>query len=112
MAQREAVEVGRSKLNEELLKKLKKLGYISDYKDSSESKYFFTVILNYDKGSAAMTDVRLYSTPGRRYYVSYKELKPVIGGMGWSIISTPKGLLTNIEAQKEKVGGELLFNIW
>ena len=112
MAQKETVVVPRSKLNEEVLKKLKSLKYIQDYSNNSESKYSFNVALNYDRGVAALTDVQVYSKPGRRYYVSYKELKPVVGGMGWSIISTPKGILTNIEAQKEKIGGELLFNIW
>ena len=59
-----------------------------------------------------MTDVQIFSKPGRRYYVSYHDLKLIMGGLGYSILSTSKGILSNKEARKSKVGGELLFSIW
>ena len=70
------------------------------------------VELIYTKGVPALTDVKLVSKPGKREYVSYKDLKSVMNGMGVSFLSTPKGILTNREARKEKLGGELLFMIW
>lgn len=111
MARKETILVKKSRFNESILKKLKELSYVASYEQADDAHYY-EVSLKYDEGMPAVTEVRIYSKPGRRFYVSYKELKPVIGGMGYSVISTPKGIITNIEAQKEKVGGELLFNIW
>ena len=56
--------------------------------------------------------VKVLSKPSRRLYAGYKELKSVKGGFGFLFISTPKGVLTDREARKEKVGGQLLFEIW
>ncbi len=70
------------------------------------------VELSYADGMPAMTDVKIYSKPGRRWYVTVKKIKTVFGGLGAAIISTPKGILTNQEAKKEKIGGELLFEVW
>lgn len=89
--------------------KLAKLGYVKEAKKEGNT---LIAELIYHGHAPRVTDVRIFSTPGRRYYVSYKDLKAVIGGLGHSILSTPKGILSNIEARKEKVGGELLFNIW
>ncbi|MCL4363651.1 30S ribosomal protein S8 [Patescibacteria group bacterium] len=71
-----------------------------------------TIELLYQEGQPALTDVKVFSTSGRRYYVSYRELKPVMSGYGFSIISSPQGIVTNKEARLKKLGGELLFNIW
>jgi small subunit ribosomal protein S8 len=68
--------------------------------------------LIYTKGVPALTDVKLVSKPGKREYVSYRDLRNVMNGMGVSFLSTPKGIMTNREARKEKLGGELLFMIW
>ena len=111
MARKETILVKKSRFNESILKKLKELNYVASY-EQAEDAHYYEVSLKYDEGMPAVTEVRIFSKPGRRYYVSYKDLKPVIGGMGYSVISTPKGIITNLEAQKEQVGGELLFNIW
>jgi small subunit ribosomal protein S8 len=79
---------------------------------SGEIKKEIIIDLLYKDKNPALTDIKIYSKPGRRYYVSYRHLKPVLNGLGYSILSTPKGILTNIEAKKLKVGGELLFEIW
>jgi small subunit ribosomal protein S8 len=68
--------------------------------------------LKYDEGVPALTDVKIFSTPGRRWYTAYNELKPVLGGMGHALISSSQGVMTGSEARKAKVGGELLFHIW
>jgi len=98
-----------STYKEAVAKKLVQLEYIKSVKTDGRS---LILELLYNEHVPVLTDVKLFTKPGRRHYVSYKELKSVLGGIGYSILSTPKGILTNREARKEKVGGELLFNIW
>ena len=113
MAKKDSVIVNHSKINIEILKKLKDLGYIKSYEVSTDKIKKIIVDMLYDKQqSSKFTDVKVISTPGSRYYVSYKDLKPIVSGMGYSILSTPMGILTNKEARLKKTGGELLFNIW
>lgn len=112
MSRRESIESPYSKFREAVLKKLQALEYIEDYTVEGEEVKTITINLKYEEGQPAVTDVQLFSKPGRRWYITVKELKPVVGGMGYAFISTPKGILTNIEAKKQQVGGELLFHIW
>lgn len=107
-----AIESPHSKSREEILKKLVKLGFVKSYKIKGEIKKSFTIELVYKEKTPALTDVKVFSTPGRRWYVAANELRPVQGGMGYAIISTSQGLMTNVEAKKKKTGGELLFHIW
>lgn len=112
MASKDQTTIPHSRLKEEVTKKLAELGYIKTYKVSGEKFKKIDIELTYENSSPALTDVRIFSKPGRRYYVSYTKLKPVIGGLGVSILSTSKGIKTNKEARQEKIGGELLFSIW
>ncbi len=114
MAGKEKVLSPYSKFREAVLEKLKSLGYIKDFrvKEVRPKVKQIEIELLYKKKGVAMQDVKIYSKPGRRWYVSYREITPVKGGKGHAIISTSKGVLTNIEAKKKKVGGELLFEIW
>ncbi len=114
LAGKDNVSASYSKFKEEVLKKLKQLKFIKDYKieEVDSVKKVLLIDLLYIENNPVLTDVKIYSKPGRRYYVSYKELKPVLSGYGYSILSTPKGIMTNKEARLKKVGGELLFNIW
>lgn len=109
MTGNESVEVLYSKFNEEVLKKLMQLGFINKF-EIRERKIF--VELLYRDSSPALSEVKLYSKPGGRHYVSYKDLKQVMGGLGYSIISTSQGVMSNKEARDKKLGGELLFSIW
>lgn len=109
MVGNETIAAPYSRFSEEVVKKLTQLGFLKTYKSDQKS---IQVTLSYSDKQPAMTDVKIFSKPGRRLYVSYKDLKPVLGGLGYSIISTPKGILTNKEARKLKIGGELLFSIW
>ncbi len=111
MAKRESISTPYSGVREAIVKKLVKLGYLADYTLDKENKQL-DIQLRYEDGSPVLTDVQLFSTPGRRWYVSYTELKPVLSGYGYSLLSSSKGIITNIEAKKLKIGGELLFNIW
>lgn len=112
MARKETVEVNFSKLNREILKKMKELGLIKDFKEEGEKIKKIIVYLNYIDKSPAFSEVKIFSRPGRRWYTSYKKITPVLGGLGVAFISTSKGLLTDKEARRLKVGGELLFSVW
>lgn len=112
MTKNETCECPHSQYRESILKKMQQLGYIAGYSVEGEVIKTITVELAYTKGVPAMTDVAIVSKPGKREYISYKDLKSVMNGMGVSFLSTPKGILSNREARKEKLGGELLFKIW
>ncbi len=112
MASLNEVKSPYSRFREDVLKKLIKLGFVKDYQIEGEKIKTINIELLYNDNVPALTEVEFFSKPGRRYYVNYKHLKPVLGGLGFSIISTSKGILTNKEARKMKIGGELLFNIW
>lgn len=112
MAKKEVIESPYSKLREKILKKLVQIKYIKSYSVTGDIKKDLTIDLLYKDNVPVFTDVKIFSTPGRRWYVTKKKLKPVLNGMGYSILSTPQGIMTNIEAKKNNLGGELLFNIW
>jgi len=111
LAKKEKVEVLCSNFNLNILKKLKELKYVKDYFKKEDGKKIEVELL-YNNSQPALTDVKIHSRMGRRIYRSYRKLKPVLNGLGFSIISTSKGVITNVEAKKLKVGGELLFDIW
>ena len=112
MTKNETLMTPHSSYREAVLKKLQQLNYIKSYSVEGDIVKTIEVELSYTKGVPALTDVKLVSKPGKREYVSYKDLKSVMNGMGVSFLSTPNGILTNREARKAKLGGELLFMIW
>ena len=115
MAKKEKIESPYSKFREAVLKKLKQVGFIKDYKVEEVRPKIkkFVIELKYTKtGEPVLSDVKIYSKPGRRWYVGYRDITPVKGGRGYGILTTPKGVLTNVEAKRQKVGGELLFEVW
>jgi len=113
LSKRERVKAPYSKLKEEIVKKLVQTGYIKKYKiEGEKAKKRIVIDLAYKNSKAAFIDLKIYSKPGRRWYTRSEDLKAVLGGLGVSIVSTSKGILTNNEARKIKIGGELLFSIW
>lgn len=112
LAKNEIIESPHSRFKEEILKLLKDIGFIKDFQTEGEIKKRFIIKLFYKNKRPALTDIKIISKPGQHQYVSYKDLKPVLGGLGYSVLSTPQGILTDKQAKKKKVGGELLFNIW
>lgn len=112
LAGKETIVSPYSKLRENILRKLVDLGYIKNYQITGDKIKRINIELLYKDGQPALTGVKIFSKPGRRYYVSYRQLKSVLGGYGVSVLSTSKGVLTEAEARKTKIGGELLFNIW
>lgn len=112
MNRKDVIESPYSSFKKALLEKLKKLNYINDYTVTGDKIKKITIELLYKDNQPVLSDIKIMSKPGRKHYASYKELNPVLNNFGYSILSTPKGIMTNKEAQKEKVGGELLFEIW
>jgi len=112
LARKETVVVSFSRFKEAIAKKLVDLKFIKNYKIDGDKIKKIIINLSYEKGEPVFSDVKIYSTPGRRDYVSYRDLKPVLSGYGHSILSTSLGILTGKEAKSKKVGGELLFSIW
>ncbi|HEX2714552.1 MAG TPA: 30S ribosomal protein S8 [Candidatus Acidoferrales bacterium] len=109
------VDVPASKLKTEIARILKEEGYISTYKLVEENKVRKTlrVFLKYtpDKRSV-ISGLRRVSRPGSRNYVGASEIRAVVGGLGISILTTPRGLMTGRAARKARVGGELLCEVW
>ena len=103
-----------SRMKIELAKILKEEGYLSSYKVVEENKHKvlrLTLKFTPDKRSV-ITDMRRVSRPGCRVYLSKSEIRPVVGGLGTSILTTPKGVMTGRAAKRAGVGGELLCEIW
>lgn len=113
MARHDSVRVNHSKLNQALAEILKTEGYISDV-SVDETTRFPELVLNlrYVGRQPAVTDVRRLSKPGRRLYSPSKTIPRSLGGYGITIISTNKGVMTDSQARKLNVGGELLCQIW
>ncbi|MDD4624872.1 MAG: 30S ribosomal protein S8 [Candidatus Paceibacterota bacterium] len=103
-----------SNLKFQILGILKKEGFILDAKKKGKDpKKRILVDLKYNEdGSSAVSSIKRISKPGRRVYNQYQELKPVRSGYGISIISTSKGLMTNKDARKQKIGGEVIAEVW
>ncbi|MGA2510714.1 MAG: 30S ribosomal protein S8 [Candidatus Acidiferrales bacterium] len=108
------VDLPSSKLKVEIARILKDEGYLANFKVVEEKgKKTLRVFLRYtpDRHSV-ITDLKRISRPGSRRYVGKAGIRPVVGGMGISILSTPRGLMTGQSARKEGVGGELLCEVW
>ena len=112
MARKEVITSPYSAYKEAILKKLFELKFIESYEVEGDVKKNMVIKLKYEEGNPAITDVKIYSKPGMRLYISYKNLKPVLSGFGYSVLSTSKGIMTDREAKKAKLGGELLFSFW
>jgi small subunit ribosomal protein S8 len=107
------VDIPGSKLKLELARVLKEQGYIKNYKFVEDDKQgVLRVYLKYVSEKPVIYGLERVSKPGRRMYTKSREIKPVLNGLGISILSTSKGLMTDKQAKKENVGGEVLCNIW
>lgn len=104
-----SIKVKFSKLTLNICRILKKEGYITDCKPKDRE---IEVFLKYDGRSPILTDLKRVSKPGLRVYQGAKNLPFVLNGLGIAIISTPKGLMTDKQARKIGVGGEVMALIW
>jgi small subunit ribosomal protein S8 len=111
--QKETVEVPFSNMNLEIAKILEKNDFVGKAeKKGKKTKKIIEIALKYDGKDPAVSGLKVISKPGQRIYVQSKNIKNVRGGYGISIVSTSKGLMTNKEARKQKVGGELICEVW
>ena len=108
------VDVPASKLKTEIARILKEEGYIANYKAAEEEgRAVLRVYLKYGSNNeAAIRDLARVSRPGCRVYVGRDEIRRVQGGLGISIMTTPKGVMTGRQARREGVGGEILCEVW
>ncbi|WP_462268247.1 30S ribosomal protein S8 [Desulfobacter sp.] len=108
------VDIPGSKIKREMVRVLKEQGYIKDYKFfEDETQGVIRVALKYvSEGEPTIFGIQRVSKPSCRVYAKSKDIKPVLNGLGISIISTSKGLMTDRQAKEAKVGGEILCNVW
>lgn len=103
-----------SNLKTQIAKVLKDNGFIVDYANATaDKKRNLTIKLKYDaKGNRVISGLRRISRPGLRVYSEVDELPKVINGLGIAVVSTSKGVMTDAEARKARLGGEVLAFVW
>ena len=108
------VDIPGSKIKQEMVRVLTEQGYIKDYKFlDNETQGLIRVYLKYVKdGSPTIFGIRRVSKPSCRVYSKSQQIKPVLNGLGISIVSTSKGVMTDKQAKEANVGGEILCNVW
>ena len=107
------VQLPSSKFKVKIAEVLKSEGYIIDYKVSQESnKPYLEINLKYNSGNPVISSIQRVSKPGRRIFSRAESLPKINNGLGIAIISTPKGVMTDIDARKQKVGGEIICKVF
>ena len=114
LAKKKVVDVRWSKIKEKIGEILVKEGYLKAIKvETGENNFkILKMELIYHSNQPALTNVKRISKPGKRVYKSTKLIPRVYNGYGFAIISTPKGVMTNKQAKQNKIGGEILVEIW
>lgn len=110
------VEIPASNIKKEITKILFEQGYVLSYKFFSEKEGHesIKIALKYDKESkdSVIKEIQRISKPGLRKYASYKDMPRILNGLGIAIVSTSRGVMTNKQAKREKVGGELICYVY
>jgi small subunit ribosomal protein S8 len=113
LARHERTEVPASHLKQHIAEILKAEGYIADVRPSEAGAGKLTIVLKYGRDrTSAIDGIRRVSRPGRRVYVRHDHIPRVLSGMGVSILSTSRGVMSDKDARRQKVGGELLCEVW
>lgn len=114
MAGLETVDIPRSEMKAEIARILKREGYIRDYTtEAAEGKRVLRVYLKYTMDhEPVVRGIKRISKPSLRRYVGAGTIPRVLGGLGVAILSTSSGLLTDREARKRNIGGEILCYVW
>lgn len=112
-AEHEKVDIPSSRLKVRIAEILKSEGFIKNFRLLEDKARILRVYLKYGPANEQMISglVRV-SSPGRRVYVGHNRIPTILAGMGVTIVSTPRGLLTDREARKQRVGGEVLAYVW
>ena len=112
-AHHEKVDIPASRIKLEISKILKDEGFIQNFKIQEDTKQgTIRLLLKYSEGAPVITGLKQVSKPGRRIYSTKDRIPKVIGGLGISIVSTSKGIMTGEQSQKVGIGGEVLCEIW
>ncbi len=113
-ARKSSVSTPASKMRGAVLDVLQKEGFIRGYTEgqSADGRATFEVELKYSEGKPVIEEIQRVSRPGRRVYSSVQDLPRIFNGLGISIVSTPRGVLSDIEARKQNVGGEILCRVF
>lgn len=113
-AAHETVEMPHSQLKNEVARLLKREGYIVDYTtEGHENKRTLRLYLKYvAENEPAIRGMKRVSKPGLRQYVGARQVPRVLGGLGVAILSTSRGIVTDREARKQGIGGEVMCQIW
>ncbi|HET9784540.1 MAG TPA: 30S ribosomal protein S8 [Terriglobales bacterium] len=108
------VELPSSRLKQEIVRILAQEGYVGDVKlNQEQGRPTLRVELKYGPNDQpVISNLRRISQPGCRVYIGCDQIRPVLGGLGISILSTPRGVMTGREARKQRVGGEVLCEVW
>jgi len=103
-----------SKYKEGIAAILKSDGYIAGHTTGTDAQGHKTLIvkMKYVDNAPVLTNITRVSTPGRRLYCGYNEIPRVLNGLGIAILSTSKGILNDRDCRREKLGGELICNVW
>ena len=107
------IDMPSSKFKTKIAEVLKNEGYIIDFKVISDSNLpKLEIILKYNSGNPVISSIERVSKPGRRIFSSAESLPKINNGLGIAIVSTPKGVMTDIDARKQKVGGEIICKVF
>lgn len=114
---KETVVLPFSRIKFDIINILKSGGYVASVerkkrKTKKSEQELLSITLKYDEHGPAINGVKLISRPSRRMYIKANQIRPIRSGHGVSIISTPKGVMNSKEARKQKLGGEIIFEIW
>ena len=113
MRSHKKIELPSSKFKAKIAEILKSEGYIIDYEiKSDQNKVNLHISLKYNSGNPVISSIERVSKPGRRIFSSAESLPKVNNGLGIAIISTPKGVMTDIDARKQRVGGEIICKVF
>jgi len=106
------VELPHSKMKENIANILRKEGYIADVSVEGKTLKTLKLKLKYEGKKGVIEGMRRVSTPGLRRYVGATDIPRVRGGLGTAVLSTSQGIMTGVQARKNKLGGELLCYVW
>jgi small subunit ribosomal protein S8 len=112
-AKHDKVDIPASRVKVEITRILKEEGFIQNYKIQEDKvQGTIRVFLKYSDGSPVITGLKQVSKPGRRIYAHKDKVPKVVGGLGISIVSTSRGIMTGDQSHKVGVGGEVLCQVW
>jgi len=113
MRNHKKVQFPSSKFKTKIAEILKSEGYIIDFKvEDKNKKSDIEIVLKYSSGTPVISSIERVSKPGRRIFSSAESLPKINNGLGIAIVSTPKGVMTDIDARKQKIGGEIICRVF